>query len=373
MTPGTPSPGRGGRGLRVLMSADTVGGVWSYALELARALVPLDVEVSLATMGAPLSPAQARAAAAVPGLEVFESRYALEWMRDPWRDVDEAGAWLLALARRLVPDVVHLNGYAHAVLPFAAPVVVVAHSCVATWWRAVHGDDAPPSWDEYRRRVTAGLRAAAVVIAPTAAIRAEILDAHGVTAAGRVIANGRDRAAWAPGPKRPFVLAAGRLWDRAKGLDTLDACAATVRWPIEVAGPLARPDGDDGGGGDATPRAVRLLGELTPPELAARMAHASIYALPARYEPFGLSALEAALSGCALVLGDLATLREVWDDAARYVPPGDADALGGALEELIEDAGARARLADAAHRRASAYPAGRMARAYRALYDEVCA
>ncbi len=32
--------------------------------------------------------------------------------------------------------------------------------------------------------------------------------------------------------------------------------------------------------------------------------------LPARYEPFGLSVLEAALSGCALVLGDIPSLRE---------------------------------------------------------------
>ncbi|HYO60185.1 MAG TPA: glycosyltransferase family 1 protein, partial [Archangium sp.] len=40
------------------MTADTVGGVWTYALELCRALAGDGVQVELATLGAPLSPAQ---------------------------------------------------------------------------------------------------------------------------------------------------------------------------------------------------------------------------------------------------------------------------------------------------------------------------
>src|SRR5262249_48443981 len=95
----------------VLMTADTVGGVWTYALELAGALAPLEVSVTLATMGARPSLTQARAAAALSNLELVESTYALEWMPEPWRDVDAAGEWLLTLAERVRPDVVHINGY----------------------------------------------------------------------------------------------------------------------------------------------------------------------------------------------------------------------------------------------------------------------
>src|SRR5690625_7216151 len=44
---------------------------------------------------------------------------------------------------------------------------------------------------------------------------------------------------------------------------------------------------------------------------------ASVFVMPSRYEPFGLSVLEAALSGCALILSDIqigrASCREsVW-------------------------------------------------------------
>ena len=34
-----------------------------------------------------------------------------------------------------------LNAYVHAALPFGRPVLVVAHSCVTSWWRAVHETD----------------------------------------------------------------------------------------------------------------------------------------------------------------------------------------------------------------------------------------
>ena len=379
--------------MRVLMTADTVGGVWTYSLELVAALAPLGVDVTLATMGAPVSRAQARAAAELGNLELLESRFALEWMPDPWRDVDDASTWLLQIAQRVRPDVVHVNGYTHAALPFQAPVLCVAHSCVLTWSLAVHGRPADAEWDEYRRRVGRGLAAADVVVAPTDAILRAVLDAHGVRARSRVIPNGRSARWWRPGQKEPLVLAAGRLWDEAKGLAELDACAGLVEWPIYVAGPTTGPEGPglaaggDGRGpgfssrmpseasirgiGRVRPTGVRLLGELEPEVLATWAGRASIYALPARYEPFGLSVLEAALAGCALVLGKIDSLREVWREDAVYVPPGDPDALGAAINALARDPERRRTLAASAWARGKSLTAARMAGAYRALYEEL--
>jgi glycosyltransferase involved in cell wall biosynthesis len=187
---------------------------------------------------------------------------------------------------------------------------------------------------------------------------------------GRVIPNGRDAAAFPPADKQPFVLAAGRLWDEAKGLPELEACAGSVRWPIYVAGPTAGPRG---GAEQRVPHGVRPLGALEPQALAGWLGRASIFAAPARYEPFGLTALEAALAGGALVLGDLDTLREVWGDAAAYVPPGDPSALAFALEALIRDPLRRGALAACARARALALTPRRMAAAYRAVYDDLIA
>ena len=56
---------------RVLMTTDAVGGVWSYSLELCRALKAHGYEVVLACLGGPLRP-EARAEA--QSLRVAASR-----------------------------------------------------------------------------------------------------------------------------------------------------------------------------------------------------------------------------------------------------------------------------------------------------------
>jgi len=212
------------------MTADTVGGVWTYALELADALAPLGVDVSLATVGPGMSGEQRSSARASAVVEVHESRFALEWTADPWDDVDRAGRWLLDLEERLRPDLVHLNGYALATLGWRAPTVVVAHSCVLSWWAAVHGEPAPPQWDDYRRRVTDGLRAADMVVAPSRAMLAELGTWYGFDVGrGQVIPNGRRSDRVRPAAtKVDLVLGGGRLWDEAKNLALLDRVASRL-------------------------------------------------------------------------------------------------------------------------------------------------
>ncbi|HKH49068.1 MAG TPA: glycosyltransferase family 1 protein, partial [Thermoanaerobaculia bacterium] len=70
---------------KVLMTTDTVGGVWQYSLELARGLGERGIEVALATMGGPINELQRDKVDRIPGLRVFESHHKLEWMEDPWR------------------------------------------------------------------------------------------------------------------------------------------------------------------------------------------------------------------------------------------------------------------------------------------------
>lgn len=341
---------------RVLMTADAVGGVFTYALTLGNELSRRGVRVDLALMGGGVRDGQREAAARIPGLTLHEGAFALEWMEDPWSDVGRAGDWLGALEQRLRPDVVHLNGYCHAAC-FRAPTVVVGHSCVLSWWEAVLGEPAPARYDRYRREVAAGLAAASAVVAPSSAMQRELARHYGPIPSGAVVHNGAPRPAPIDAGKEPFVLSAGRVWDRAKNVEALARVAPRLAWPVKVAGSDVHPDG--------TRRAlsgVESCGWLDGDALAALMARASIFALPARYEPFGLCPLEAALRGAALVLGDIESLREVWGDAAVFVPPDDDDALAGALSRLIDDRAARLRLAARGRERARGFTADRMAR-----------
>jgi glycogen synthase len=102
--------------------------------------------------------------------------------------------------------------------------------------------------------------------------------------------------------------------------------------------------------------------------MALWMGRASIYALPARYEPFGLTVLEAALAGCALVLGDIPFLRELWGECALFVSPDSSTELTEALSRFINDPMLRKRMARAARLRAGELSTDRMAREYLSAY-----
>lgn len=359
------------RPLRVLMTADPLGGVWTYALELVAALEPRDVRVTLATMGAPLRPDQRARLSGTPVEDVFESSFALEWMPDPWDDVERAGEWLLDLERRVRPDVVHLNGFAHAALPWHAPTVVVAHSDVLSWWEAVKGEPAPPEWNRYRREVSTGVAAAGVVVAPTAAVLRDVARRYGPPSRSLVIPNGRSAGGLEPpASKEHLVVAGGRLWDEAKGLRALERAASRLEWPVSIAGDATPPASASTPPSPAPPN-VTLLGELPWPEWAALLRRAAVAVFPARYEPFGLAALEAGLAGCALVVGDIPSLREVWDDDAVFVPPADEDAIADAISGLIHGEVFRVSVAERCRRRALTFTPERMATAYADLYADV--
>src|SRR5438270_4885743 len=82
---------------KILMTADTVGGVWSFAIELIRALEPHGIKIALATMGDLLTSDKRREIARLGNVELFESSYRLEWMDDSWDSVDRAGDWLFKI------------------------------------------------------------------------------------------------------------------------------------------------------------------------------------------------------------------------------------------------------------------------------------
>jgi glycosyltransferase involved in cell wall biosynthesis len=269
-------------------------------------------------------------------------------MDDPWDDLARTEEWLLDLEETERPDVIHLNGYAHGAAPFSAPKLVSGHSCVLSWWRAVNGSEAPPEWDRYRDLVRCGLQRADAVTVPSAFMLGELEDLYGpLSAPVRVIHNGSDVSHRRP-PKERLVLAAGRMCDEAKNLAALEAAALRVRAPVVIAG-----DGSS-------------LGHLPPDTLDSLRKRAAVFAAPARYEPFGLAILEAARAGCSLVLGDIPSLRELWDGAARFVEPDDTDALTAAINEALDEPWP-------AVEHATRYSLEAMSRAHQEVYDDLIA
>jgi glycogen(starch) synthase len=355
-------PGLAGRPERVLVTTDTAGGVWTHTMELARALLAEGVDPVVATLGPAPSPGQ-RAEAAAAGLSLHSRTCRLPWMEEPWSDLESAGGWLVELAARERAEVVHLSEPVLAPLRWPVPTLVVGHSCVLSWWEAVLGEPAPADWDRYRDAMCRGFAAAHAVVAPSGSMRQALRRHYGVFDC-KVIPNGRSAEQFPVRTKEPFVMTATRLWDRAKNVATLDAAAAGLAWPVHAAGDPTPP----GGGEEVCCGNLRLLGRLGSAELAAWLGRAAVFALPARYEPFGLSVLEAGLAGCALVLGDIDSLRETWDGAAIFVRPDDAETLRTAVATLIDNPPLRQLLAMRARRRALLLSPRRMALSYLDTY-----
>lgn len=345
------------------MTTDAVGGVWQYSERLSRELARRGHEITLAVVGPEPSAAQRLDIAATDGIHVAVFPAKLEWMPDSYADTRRTGDWLLMLEDRHRTDVVHINGFCHGALPWRSPTLVVAHSCVRSWWRACHRSDPPPEWDGYVRRVVRGLRAASLVVAPTAAFLAQIEALYGPLGPSRVITNGGDPA-FRPRSKRAYALAIGRIWDRAKNFERLDRIAGRAAWPVVLAGDAVDPTT----GAERLPQSARYLGRLPQKTLARWLGHAGIFVHPAIYEPFGLAALEAACAGCALVLADIPTLRELWGGAAVFFDPHADDDLLSTLDALAANAGRRAALAARAQRQARRFGIGRMAAAYEDAY-----
>ncbi|MEJ8757321.1 glycosyltransferase family 4 protein [Pontibacter sp. H259] len=352
---------------KILMTADTLGGIWTYALELVKALSAAGTQVALALTGNPLTEEQRQAASEIKNLTIYESNYKPEWMDSNLDDVARTGEWLLQLRDEVEPDLVHLNSLVHASLPWNKPVIVVAHSCVVSWWQAVKNYNAPKTWDKYKEFVTKGLQAADMVVTTTQAMMHMVAETYGPFKQSNVVYNGRGQQHFRFGKKEPFVFTMGSIWDEGKNISILAHIASDLAWPVYVAGDNTHPET----GQSIELENVHFLGSLTNNEIADWLSRASIFALPARYEPFGLAVLEAAMSGCALLVGKIETMAEIWGNAAKYVDPNNADDVRDTLQSLIEDEFCRNIMACRAVKRSHGYTAEQMAQDYTYLYSKL--
>lgn len=317
---------------RVLMTADAVGGVWTYAIDMAEGLTRRGVEITLVVMGPSPGRDQLLQAQAIPGLTLVDTALPLDWLASEPAEILEVGAALRGLARGTTADLIHLNSPALAAVGgFSAPVVGVCHSCTATWWSAVKDGPLPADFRWRAQALWRGMLACDALAAPTAAF-AELTARTYEVPRPFVVPNGRTPAGAEAGPREPMVFTSGRLWDEGKNIAALDAAAALIEAPLQAAGPLQGPDG-----GLVRLRHAQALGRLPAREVGQWLARAPIFASAALYEPFGLGVLEAAQAGCALVLSDISTFRELWDGAAVFVDPMSPEAFAQAFRRLLAE------------------------------------
>ncbi len=266
---------------------------------------------------------------------------------------------------RIAAEVVHAPSL--AIPPTKLPLVVTVNDVAF-----LHHPDAftPRGVAFHRRGLALARRHADAVVAPSQFTRRELIAEgfspdtvfvahHGVPQHRAAQRRDPDPAATDGhlrrlGVQSPFVLAVGTIEPR-KNLPVLVAALERVRvdhpdTTLVLAGPrgwLDVPDLDRPW--------VRELGGVEEAALDALYRRATLYAMPSRYEGFGLPVLEAMAKGCPVVATGATSLPEVVGDAGILVRPGDVAEWSRALGHLLTDPAARERLATLGVARAATF------------------
>jgi len=362
--------------LHVLVTADTVGGVWTYTRELVTGLCERGSKVTLVSFGEIPTAEQTEWLEPLADVDFRPTAFRLEWMQDAEADLEVSAEFLLSVVADVKPDLLHLNQFFYGDLKCEVPRIVVGHSDVIGWWQSVHGSAPKTSkftrW--YRQVVERGIASADAVVAPTQWMLASLKQNYGQSKLASVIYNGRTAKLFNPHlSKLNTAISVGRIWDFGKNAALLTHIEPPM--PIYLVGSEQNPDANGGSNSlvDAEGR-KRLIckGQQSEIQLRQLLGRAAIYVGTSQYEPFGLAPLEAALSRCALVLSDIQTFKELWGENAFYFRNNDPKDLERALLELHLDADLRAtygKLAfDHARRR---FTADRMVSDYLDLYNAV--
>ena len=372
--------------MHVLVTADTIGGVWIYTRELVTGLSRRGVRVTLVSFGEIPTAAQTEWLDGLRGVDFHPTAFRLEWMQDAPQDIEHSSQYLMSLVNEVRPDVLHLSQLAYGALPTRIPKLVVAHSDVLSWWENVNGAQPPEdAWTRwYRDTVSAGLAGAAVVVAPSQWMMQSVERFYGIPRASAVIHNGRTPTLFNPHcGKQDMVLSVGRVWDAGKQVNLLTE--SELQAPVCIVGeerhadeslrPTTRSVADTplppqsfAPGG----RGAEFRGAQSESQLRSLYGRAAIYAATSRYEPFGLAPLEAAFSRCAVVANDIPTFRELWGHTACYFRRNDASSLAETIARLRADRELRLTFANLALNRArQCFTASRMVDEYLALYSSM--
>lgn len=362
--------------MHILVTADTVGGVWTYTRELVTGLALRGIRITLVSFGGIPCDSQTAWLGKLPGVAYFPTGFRLEWMPDAAEDLSDSTCYLRDIIDERNPDLLHLSQYCYGSLDVGLPKIVVAHSDVMSWSEAVRGEQPKDKWAQwYRETVERGLVGASLLVAPSRWMLGCINRCYGEQPRSQVVYNGRTPALFNPYvSKHEYAASVGRLWDEGKQSELLMRMS-NPPLRILLAGATELHGESHGGhvaeGTEATP-GIQLEGQLSEGEMREVLSRASIYIATSRYEPFGLAPLEAALSRCAILANDIPAFREVWGDAAFYFRAHDAESLREALGLLHGDRELRLRYASLAYERArQRYTADRMVEEYVQLYSNL--
>ena len=346
-----------------------IGGVESHVYHLAMGLTKADVSTEVFTTDLQRDTPFRRLNGDSLLLPFPVRRFRVTRLADVPHGLGIVAPSMALAALQATPDVFHAHSYGYfptfaggfAEFMRGIPLVVTPHSDPggATTSKRLFDRVVPPLT----------IRRASRVIALTS-VEAENLVRLGVPSDRiRIIPNGVDLKEFAGlPPRRPNgdtteLLFVGRCYPRQKGLEYLVKALPFLRSRESIRLTIV---GEDWGGVPmlrslatalGVERQIVFKGALPRDEVIQAYASADIFVLPSLFEPFGIVLLEAMAAGLPVVASSVGGIVDVVADGKTglLIPPAKPSALAAGLEQLISDASLRARMAEEARRRVSAY------------------
>ena len=273
-------------------------------------------------------------------------------------------------------DVYHATASRPPSRRVSIPLVVTVHDFAAYEYPDLQG---LRRGAKLRRQLERAVADPSLIVVPSESVRREMgilfpqhaakarVARHGVAAVFQ-----RPRGATA----KPTFVAIATL-EKRKNLATLiDAFAlVAARHPDARLRLIGQPHNDIGTIRDRLKRrglvhAVSVEGYLSDEAVADAYAGATGTVYPSLYEGFGLPIIESMSAGAPVIAADIPVTREVAADAALFVEPLDAEALGAAMLRLIDDSELNRALSEAGRARAALFTWERSARDHINVYHE---
>ncbi|GAA5188861.1 glycosyltransferase family 4 protein [Rugosimonospora acidiphila] len=325
-------------------SFHTPGGVQNHVRDLAESLIQLGHSVSVL---APADEDEPRPAYVVPAGRAVPVRYNGSVARLAFGPISAARVRRWLSTGRF--DVLHVHEPTTPSLSMLA-VIYSRAPVVATFHTAMTRSRALVAAQGLLQLVLEKITARIAVSDLARRVQVEHLDGGGWEIPNGVAVSRFAEAEPLPGwpGEAGTVGFLGRFTEPRKGFPILlDAYRqVAARRPglrLLVAGP-----GDLADLGEAAPAGTTFLGKVSEEDKARMLRSVDVYVAPNTHgESFGMILTEAMAAGAAVVASDLDAFRRVLDGgrAGELFPVGDAAALAGTLDRLLDDPARRAELA----------------------------